>query len=119
MVSLNRKIRNVPPRVQHHEPSLPQLGLLSLIQKVFECLLTAKRCSVQVDPAGVPLHGGVDVAAAPVVPLRVPDLMVKNLHRLSPSHCLESFGDLPVVNLGADRDNGCLSMKPLLTSSTM
>ena len=56
------------------------------------------------DPTSVPLNRGVDVAAAPVVPLRVPDLMVENLHRPRPSHCLESFGDFSVVNLGRQRD---------------
>ena len=105
MVSLNWNVGNVPPSVHHHKPSLPQLWFLSLTQVVFECLLTAKRFSVQVDPTGVPLNRGVDVAAAPVVPLRVLDLMVKNLHCPCPSHCLESFGDLPVVNLGGDRDD--------------
>ena len=104
MVSLNWNIGNVPPCVHHHEPSLPQLWLLSLTQVMFECLLTAKRFSVQVDPTSVPLNRGVDVAAAPVVPLRVPDLMVENLHRPRPSHCLESFGDFPVVNLGTQRE---------------
>ena len=113
MVSLNWNVGNVPPSVHHHKPSLPQLWLLSLTQVMFECLLTAKRFSVQVDPTSVPLNRGVDVAAAPVVPLRVPDLMVENLHRPRPSHCLENFGDFPVVNLDrkTERDDECLVSK--------